>query len=74
MNDPHTIAREFFTQVSHPLAGTMKYPGAPFKLSGTPWSIERPAPLVGQHNEEIYRGELGMSEAGLAQLKEKGII
>jgi len=74
INDPHTIAREFFTQVSHPLAGTMKYPGAPFKLSGTPWSIERPAPLIGQHNEEIYGGELGMKGEELMQLQEKGII
>ncbi|MBI4641271.1 MAG: CoA transferase [Candidatus Tectomicrobia bacterium] len=74
MNDPHTIAREFFVQVNHPVAGTIKYPGAPFRLSGTPWSIECPAPLVGQHNEEIYRGELGMSEAELAQLREKEII
>ena len=55
--DVHLVAREFFERVEHPGAGTLSYPGAPFRHTLTPWRIERPAPRVGEHNDEI-RAEL----------------
>jgi crotonobetainyl-CoA:carnitine CoA-transferase CaiB-like acyl-CoA transferase len=69
----HLKAREFFTQVSHQVAGTFTYPGAPFKPSEGGWAIRRPAPLLGQHNNEVY-SQLGLSTAELESLKKQGVI
>jgi formyl-CoA transferase len=52
--------------------GKVKYPGAPAKLSETSWQKGR-APLLGEHNAEIY-GQLGYSEKKLVQLREEGVI
>ena len=72
-NCPQLRAREYFTQVNHPLAGTLAYPGAPFKMSETPWQIARHTPLLGEHNEEVYRN-LGYSSSDLQSLKDSGVI
>ena len=50
------------------------YPGAPYRLSETPWRLARPAPRVGEHNDEVYRGELGLSAGDCAALARRGVI
>ena len=52
-NDPQTIAREMAVDVEHPKVGPMKTIGVPVKLSETPGSIRRPAPLLGEHTDEV---------------------
>lgn len=74
VNDPHLQERQYFVDVSHPKAGTLKYPGAPYKLSRTPWEIRRPAPLLGEHNEAVLCGKLGYSRQDLAALRRAGVI
>ncbi len=74
VDDPHHNARGFFVEVEHPVAGRFRYPGAPFKLQEGPWAVQRPAPLLGQHNEEIYCQRLGYKQADLLNLRETGII
>lgn len=66
-------ARGFFVEITHPEAGTLKYPSAPYRFSKTPWAVERPAPLLGQHNKEIF-GQLGYSDSELVQLREARVI
>jgi len=66
--------RGFFTEIDHPSAGTLKYPTASYKLSDTPWAVNRPAPLLGQHNELILCERLGYDREELVKLKEAGII
>ncbi len=51
--DVHLVARDFFVNVEHPGAGTLRYPGAPFRHTLTPWRIERPAPQAGEHSDEV---------------------
>ena len=51
--DPHTRAREMVVEMEHPEAGTVRALGIPVKLSATPGTIRRPAPLLGQHSDEI---------------------
>jgi formyl-CoA transferase len=51
--DPHTLAREMVVEMQHPEAGTVYGLGIPVKLSATPGSIRRPAPLLGEHTDEI---------------------
>ena len=67
-------AREYFLELDHPEAGRLKYPGAGAKLSKTPWKNDCPAPLLGEHNEEIYCKQLGYSLEELAGLRRVGII
>jgi CoA:oxalate CoA-transferase len=73
MGDPQYEARGFFQEIDHPLAGRLTYPGAPFKMSQTPARAQR-APLLGEHNEEVYIGTLDLSEDNLIDLKEYGVI
>jgi len=72
IGDPHWRAREFWVEIEHPVAGTLAYPGAPIRME-TRFQIRRPAPLLGQHNEEVY-GALGYSRDDLVKLRERGII
>ncbi|MDO8490558.1 MAG: CoA transferase [Dehalococcoidia bacterium] len=67
-------AREFIPEVEHPEAGCLKYLGAPYKFSETPWRIDKPAPLLGRHNEEVYCNRLGYSRQELVQMRRAGII
>ena len=66
--------RGFFIDVEHPKTGKLNYPGAPYKFSRTPWAIRRPAPLLGQHNDEVYCEQLGYSQEELVKMAEVGII
>jgi crotonobetainyl-CoA:carnitine CoA-transferase CaiB-like acyl-CoA transferase len=74
VEDPHLAAREFFVNIAHPIAGSLAHPGSPFRLSETPGEIGGPAPLLGQHNEAVYCGELGLSRDALSRLAMAGII
>jgi len=47
-------ARGYFIEIEHPVAGKYTYPGWPYKMTASPPGIERPAPLLGQHNKEIF--------------------
>ncbi len=60
-NDPHLAARGFFAEIDHPYTGLLKYPGAQFKMSETPWRAGR-APLLGEHTQEVLTGLLGYGE------------
>jgi CoA:oxalate CoA-transferase len=67
------VARQFFQTIDHPAAGNALYPGAPFTIQEDPWRHAR-APLLGEHNGEIYGGRLGLSTAELARLRGAGTI
>jgi crotonobetainyl-CoA:carnitine CoA-transferase CaiB-like acyl-CoA transferase len=72
---PQLLARGFFQALEHPeLDETLCYAGAPYQLSHTPWQLRRRAPLIGEHNEAIYVGELGLSRGELAVLMAVGAI
>ncbi len=74
VEDEQLAYREFFVEIDHPEAGNLKYPGAPYKLSATPWQVKRPAPLLGEHNEQVYCQMLGYSRQELVKLRQAGII
>ena len=73
LSDPHFRERDYWEEIEHPVAGKLTYPGAPIRMGVGGWQIERPAPLLGQHNEEVY-GELGYSKGDLVQLRQAGVI
>jgi len=73
--DAHLEARGFWEKVAHPELGCeLIYAGAPLKMTADPWRIRSRAPLIGEHNSEIYEKELGISTADLALLKSQNVI
>ncbi|RLC68774.1 MAG: hypothetical protein DRH97_02075 [Chloroflexi bacterium] len=73
LKDPGHEAREFWVEIEHPEAGKLMYPGEPARMSETAWQADR-APMLGEHNEEIYHGELGHSLRELTRLRKNGAI
>lgn len=68
-------ARHFWIELDHPeLNDTIMYPGVPVKASLTPMQLKRQAPLIGEHNHEVYCGELGLTKEVLQVLEKKGVI
>ncbi len=57
-DSPQLQDRGYFVEFPHPAAGTLRYPDAPFRMSETPRRQNRPAPALGEHNEEVF-GNLG---------------
>ena len=75
LNDPHLHDRGFWKQVEHDELGrTFVYPGEAAIYSDSPWRISRRAPLIGEHNVEIFSGELGLSSGELSVLAESRVI
>ena len=75
VEDEHFRAREVWQTVDHPeVSDKIVYPSAPFKTTGDAIRIRRRAPLIGEHNDEIFQGELGLSRSQITALKEAGVI
>ena len=70
---PQLKERSFFQETEHPAAGTLTYPGPQFRMSEVGWSAGR-APLLGEHNAEVYCEEMGMSREDLLRLRAAGIV
>ncbi len=70
----HLAARDFFVTISHPEAGPLTYPGAPYKPHRMPWRIESPAPTLGQHNDGVYLGLLGLSNEDYQTLRAEEVL
>jgi crotonobetainyl-CoA:carnitine CoA-transferase CaiB-like acyl-CoA transferase len=73
MKDPHIQARGFFSRVMHPVLGSFEQPGSPFTVDGER-AAPSPAPLLGQHNEEVFCGELGLEKSAIEALTAEGVI
>lgn len=71
---PHLEARDFFVDVEHPELGKLRNLGVPFRLPASPGGPCRPAPLLGQHNDEIYGGLLGLDAGERTRLAALGIL
>ncbi|MFI6454901.1 CaiB/BaiF CoA transferase family protein [Streptosporangium amethystogenes] len=72
--DPHFAAREAIVRVPHPDFGELAMQNVVPKLSDTPGSVRSAGPALGQHNEEVYRGLLGLTEAEFTGLSAAGVI
>jgi crotonobetainyl-CoA:carnitine CoA-transferase CaiB-like acyl-CoA transferase len=74
VKNEHYNERGFFPSMEHPAAGALTYPGAPYKLSEAGFELRKPAPLLGQHNGEVYRELMGYTEKDLCLLRRNSII
>ncbi len=67
-------ARDFYQEVEHPVIGTIKVPFRLWNMTETPARYRRPAPLLGQHNLEVYGEILGYTEDDVMRLRQAGVI
>jgi formyl-CoA transferase len=73
VNNEHYLAREMIQELEHPVIGKMKVIGSPTKFSETKVKIEKPAPLLGEHTEEVL-SKLNYSKEEIQTLIEKGVV
>jgi crotonobetainyl-CoA:carnitine CoA-transferase CaiB-like acyl-CoA transferase len=74
LGDPQISDRGYFVAIDRAVVGTYLYPGAVARFSATPLKADDPAPLLGEHNAEIFRRLLGMTDAEIAELEAAGVI
>jgi succinate---hydroxymethylglutarate CoA-transferase len=74
LDDPHTQARDMIETIEHPTIGALKMLGIPFKFSDTACTVRSAPPTLGQHNDEILSGELGLDEQAIAELRREKVI
>ncbi len=72
-HSPQISARNYLEDVDHPHTGRLKYPGLPYQFSNTPRVSKSPAPLLGQHNEDVFL-QLGYSKTEILKFKQAGVI
>ena len=69
------VARHFFRDIEHPELGTkIKYPGGPVKVGIGDCGTRFRAPLIGEHNDEIYQQEFGLTAQERVKMKQRGVI
>jgi CoA:oxalate CoA-transferase len=72
--DPHIQHRNMLVEIEQPGIGKIRIPGSPIHLSETPGEVYAPAPLLGQHSEEVLKDILGYPQEEIDQLKREGVI
>jgi crotonobetainyl-CoA:carnitine CoA-transferase CaiB-like acyl-CoA transferase len=73
VKDRHLNERGFWVEIDHPVTGKVTYPGAPMDMSEGGFQVRMPAPLLGQHNVEVY-GKLGYTREDLVRLRATVVI
>lgn len=71
--DPHVQSRDMAVELQHPKAGGIRNIGVAVKLSDTPGSVRTPAPLLGQHTDDVL-AEFGYADADIAALRQSGAL
>jgi benzylsuccinate CoA-transferase BbsF subunit len=74
MADPQIQSREYFVAIDRAVVGTHLYPGAVARIPETPLRADSPAPLLGEHNRQVFAEILGMSDDDIAELERSGVI
>jgi crotonobetainyl-CoA:carnitine CoA-transferase CaiB-like acyl-CoA transferase len=73
-NDPHLLSRDMIVEVDQPVSGKVKLIGSVYKMSKTPGDRKKSVADVGEHNEEIYGGLLGIDAQEMQMLKKESVI
>ena len=74
VDHPQVKARGMIVETNHPTAGPVKMVGVPVKLSETPGAVREPAPLLGQHTDEVLRAWLALGDGEIADLRKAGAL
>jgi crotonobetainyl-CoA:carnitine CoA-transferase CaiB-like acyl-CoA transferase len=73
LNSDQLRVRGFFAEMTHPAAGTLEIPAAPVQFRQTPWELRAPAPLHGEHTDEVLMG-IGYGAGEIQKLRDEGVI
>ena len=73
LSSPQLEHRRFFQQIDHPVAGGARYPGPPYRLTASGQTLSR-APLLGEHNAQVYCDLLGLERPELVRLRQVGVV
>ena len=73
-DDPNLAARKYWVELDHPEVGVKRHCGIPWRMSATPCEVKTPAPLLGQHTDEIMTGMLGYTAGEIKELRKKGAL
>ncbi len=73
-SEPQFVARGYWQPVDRPWVGRHDQPSAPYRENGVPYPVRHAAPTLGEFNDQVLGGLLGLSEAELAALREAGVI
>jgi crotonobetainyl-CoA:carnitine CoA-transferase CaiB-like acyl-CoA transferase len=71
---PQVKARNALVEVEHPKAGKIRVIRSPVRLSKAPFAVRSPAPMLGQHTQDVLREVLGMSATEIAALEATGAL
>ena len=74
MSDPQIQSREYFVAIDRAVVGTYLYPGAVARIPDTPLCADTPAPLLGEHNRQVFAEILEMTDAEITELERAGVI
>jgi benzylsuccinate CoA-transferase BbsF subunit len=72
--NPHVTARNYFVELEHPEVGKRRHLGIPWKMSGTPCEVQRPAPCMGQDTDYVLEQILGLGQAEIAALRNRDVL
>ena len=73
-HDPQLRERGMYSEMEHPMLGNWRFQNAPYKLSKSPAQMRRPAPMLGQHNMEVYVDLLGLTLEEVKEAYDEGIL
>lgn len=73
-NHPQAQSRDLKIEIEHPSAGTLSFPGYPYKFSATPAKAHRPPPLLGEHTDEVLVELLGYSPQEVQEMHDQGVV
>jgi crotonobetainyl-CoA:carnitine CoA-transferase CaiB-like acyl-CoA transferase len=68
------MGREMVTEIEHPMVGMVKMLGLPIKFDGTPGSIRRHPPMLGEHTDEVLTELAELSPDEIADLRSRGVV
>ena len=74
VDHPQVAARGALVECDHPVAGRIRMVGPPVRMSETPGAVRTPAPLLGEHTEEVLRARLGLDAEEIARLRRERVI
>jgi CoA:oxalate CoA-transferase len=74
LDHPQVASRNALIDSAHPVAGTVRMTAPPIQMSETPGSVRSPAPLLGEHTEQVLRERLGLDDVEIARLRAARVI